>query len=288
MRLKLVKLKGMRILRPGGIKENPRYVDRTLHSDTIFSAIASKAFKLFGENEVDNFLKNLRVSSLIYTLGEDILIFAPKYIPQNLKDDSNFKMMKKAKYVYLKDITKWFKGEKVRLDLDPSDIHEIPRVALDRLDNSSNLFYSSVLMVKKNYIPAFLADYPEEFEEIFSSSLRLLGDEGIGGDRTIGFGLFDLAFEEIDLPSEGDHWVILSLYRPTIEELRRIPRNSYYRIVRKGGWLSDLNLQKPRCAFFEEGSVFKFKPVGDLKFLEHHGKPFYIYGKPISIGVKLC
>ena len=125
----------------------------------------------------------------------------------------------------------------------------------------------------------------------------LLGDEGLGGDRTYGMGLFKPEFSEFSdfpkwlvLDGKADLWITMSLYRPNEEELEIEgfqPGGSWYRLVEKGGWIYSIGLRKPRVTYFEEGSVFKFKPDGENRYLEIFGRPFIIPGRPVSLGVIL-
>jgi len=81
----------------------------------------------------------------------------------------------------------------------------------------------------------------ESFAERVRAALRLLGDIGIGGDRTSGHGLFTPEF------SQGPQWaqlqsasafITLSLVYPKPEETSALLNEaSRYRLIKRGGWI---------------------------------------------------
>lgn len=88
----------------------------------------------------------------------------------------------------------------------------------------------------------FLASFADEEAQMrFEAALRLLGDTGLGGDRSVGRGAF-VASEAIvsDLPTVtfSDAHLLLSLYHPTkIEVARGILKESSaaYALIRRSG-----------------------------------------------------
>ena len=287
MKTVLVKLKGARIFRAGGMKGD-RDVEKTVRSDTIYSAIVNKAFLLYDESTAISFADSLRVSSMIYEVDGNLYVFAPKYINPKPKDDSDIKNIKKRDFMPLLKLRDWFK-EGIKDEEKRVKAFLRPRVSIDRVYSSTNLYFVNGLYFQGE--SCFIAQFDEAFESVFKASVRLLGDEGIGGDRTYGMGLFEPEFSEISLPNwltfedEADFWITLSLYRPTDDEIENVkPGISWYRIVQRSGWSED-NFRKPRVNYFEEGSVFRFKPVGRNERLE--GYPLIIPGKPVSLGVRI-
>ncbi len=169
---------------------------------------------------------------------------------------------------------------------NPIVVEDVPSVAISRAGEGegTNLFYTSFSAVKDRYVPYFLAELDDELLKEFKAAVRLLGDCGLGGDVTRGFGLFSPRFEEgwplKDIGENG--WVVLSLYRPAEEEIERASSSgSRYRIVEKGGWVWGSDVFKPRLAFFEEGSFFEFKPEGE----NYEGGEYTILGRPVSVRV---
>ena len=133
----------------------------------------------------------------------------------------------------------------------------------------------------------------KEFEEI----LALLGDTGIGSDRTCGQGLFEFSktdpslifknlnneksktgfeFSSFDsLPSDlfsqkgaQSHWISLSLFHPSREERGRLSalreEDLNYELIRRGGWIHNSPFRRKSLFMFTEGSGFKNVP-SDVK-----------------------
>ncbi|WP_101512872.1 type III-A CRISPR-associated RAMP protein Csm4 [Thermotoga sp. SG1] len=244
----------------------------TIHSDTIYGAIVYHAFK--HSDKAEDFAKNLKVSSLIFLKKSDKKerLLVPKPLSYNVLDPEDedskkgdFKKLKKANYVFLdslKDYTSIEKAMESVCEESPVEVSRIPRNTLDRVTNSSNLYFVEVAFVKESFTPVVLAEFPDEYEELFKASVRSLGDSGLGGDSTYGYGLFDADFEEAPfLSEEGKYYLSLSLFIPSVEERRRL-NEGFYKVVRRRGVKKDVMKVKKELHYIQEGSVFPFKPVG--------------------------
>lgn len=78
-------------------------------------------------------------------------------------------------------------------------IREVPRVVVDRKTNASKIYHFGETVYSKDSGLYFLIDFKtNDFKKEIKSALYLLGDEGIGGDRTYGKGLFKIKFEKIN------------------------------------------------------------------------------------------
>ncbi len=140
---------------------------------------------------------------------------------------------------------------------------EVPRVAIDRKTSVSNIYHFGEVSFAKDCGLYFLMDSrTKEYEQKVEAAIRVLGDEGIGGDRTYGKGLFKfkVGFKEIKMNLEpGSHFVTLSLYYPGEEELSML-KDRYYELINRGGWIYSMeakNLRRRTVRMFAEGSVFK-------------------------------
>jgi CRISPR-associated protein Csm4 len=84
----------------------------------------------------------------------------------------------------------------------------------------------------------------KEYEKKLKASIRMLGDEGIGGYRTYGKGFFKPIFEEIEVNMEPkNHFVTLSLFYPMKEEIAML-KEGYYELVSRGGWIYSPDAKK--------------------------------------------
>jgi len=176
---------------------------------------------------------------------------------------------------------------------------EVPRVAIDRKTNSSHIYHFGEVSFAKDCGLYFLVDSRlKEYEKRVEATIRVLGDEGIGGDRTYGKGLFNAEFDEIELNMESkNHFVTLSLFYPQEEELSRL-KDRYYELITRGGWIYSTdakNLRRRTVRMFSEGSVFSAESNSGLygglanvkpnDFAEHE---VYRYGYAFAVPLEVC
>lgn len=184
--------------------------------------------------------------------------------------------------------------------IEPYEEFEAPRVNLQKTgDPEAGPFYvtdvhlNSATVVKTDLSWQahfyFLLNHRLEDDEAsrFFASLRLLADEGIGGERSTGAGGFT-GFEMLDFPWElrGPYQTNLSLVSPLPEELPRIV--SYDAIVR-GGYAfmgEDLpHLEKQRVRLIKEGAIFRGEMKGRLVQVgDVQGIPVYQNGINFGLG----
>lgn len=301
-----------------------------VHSDTLFSAICN-AYRLFyGNEELKKVLKLFEdreppflISSAFPYIDEILLFPMPKNI--DFSDYTKDKKFRTVEFVSRtiferitggEDIKEHIIGEnlvqgnhvlvtseersKLRNDKIWST-KEVPRVVIDRKTSASNIYHFGEVSFAKNCGLYFLMDWRmKEYEKKVEATIRVLGDEGIGGDRTYGKGLFKADFKEIEMNTEpGNQFVTLSLYYPKKEEIS-ILKDRYYELINRGGWIYSLeakNLRRRTVRMFSEGSVFKFadmsksglyggladvKPEGiDLHEVYRYG---YAFAVPVEVG----
>ena len=231
----------------------------TIHSDTIYGAIVYWAFKLFGE-DAQLFAKNLKCSSLIFQYNNDYVVPKPLiYDSMHSKDPKN---IKSSPYAYLSKLS-LVDPEKSILTEQPTTVTSIPRNALDRNTNNSMFYFIEATYIKPGFVPCIVLEFEDRYEKMLISSLKALGDSGIGGDNTYGFGLFD--FKITDLPKQlnqqGKYYVTLSLCIPNEEEIERL-NAGYYRVIRKRGFKKDTVKTKADLNYLIEGSTFTFPIQG--------------------------
>lgn len=275
-----------------------------IHSDTLFSALVSAAKKFYGNKISEKFLQPGSIilsSAFPYYKNEFFLPKPLHFFPENLKDYEMIKVFKKAKFISKEILEKIISGENIEekyyskdyilngcwrtnVNIKNSDeedkifnIQEMPHIVMDRVSNQTQIFYKSEVYFNKNAGLFFIANIKDDLLHTFETVLRFLGDEGIGADRTVGKGLFEI--EEIQNFSlttgiESEFFYLLSLYSPTKEEFEKIvPHKSYYDFTIRGGWVSNNTLNRKNLRMFVEGSVLKLtnkqKPIGCLhKVLE--------------------
>jgi CRISPR-associated protein Csm4 len=134
-------------------------------------------------------------------------------------------------------------------------------------------------------------DVEEAHKETFFALLRLLGDEGIGADRTIGMGTFDVideiqnvSFKEISNPT---HWFNLGIFNPGLESQKISWEESFYSLGQRSGWVSGTSLRRGAVPVIEESSVLKSdsSPVGSVPMVLDHESKLIPEDKRISYSV---
>jgi len=156
-----------------------------------------------------------------------------------------------------------------------------PRLQIDQLKGGGiegAFFYCSDQFFADESGLFFLASFADDTtRQKFEASLRLLGDSGLGADRSIGRGMFTFNVEESDLPKTQDPhtWLLLSLFHPRRDEVERgilEHRHTAYSLTKRSGRAASHltgRFRRHDLWMIEEGAVFGENPEGDIcKVLE--------------------
>jgi len=148
-----------------------------------------------------------------------------------------------------------------------------PKVSLSRDSQEPNLYFQENLelypiktSLNKELVPFlyFLKAKDDELNSIFIPVLNLFIEEGIGGERTTGKGIFDsYQTEEMDIPDRGDFEVTLSLTFPKREEVDNL---IYYQLVKRDGFIyyqKPTGLRKKTHFKIREGALVKSPYLGE-------------------------
>lgn len=161
---------------------------------------------------------------------------------------------------------------------------ERPRLALDRITNSSStgqLFHLSRIWFAEQSGLYFLATFNTAQDQAnFEAALSLLGDSGIGSDRSNGNGFFYWQKGSIDLTPAKDNEtaVALSLVNPHPNDCgHNWLQYSAYKLISRGGWIGQSGLRKKRLRLFAEGSVFKQPLQGRVVNITPNNAPNPVY-----------
>jgi CRISPR-associated protein Csm4 len=182
-------------------------------------------------------------------------------------------------------------------------VDDVPRVALDRISNASNIYRAGRLTFAENgglWVGFQVLD--EQWRGVLSALLNVLADEGIGGERSSGYGQFMLALDDdrLSFPDavETDRFVTLSHCRPasTQEATQTLSGNAAYGLDVRRGWMGSLDasgLRRKAVRMLTMGSVLQSirgqSLYGSLAnvtpdvFKRH---PVYRYGFALPIGVE--
>jgi CRISPR-associated protein Csm4 len=294
-RLLLIKLKAKAPFHLGergvGIEETSEIV----HSDTLFGALCWCWTLLTGE-EPEEFLRPFRegrppflFSSAFPFWGE--MLFVPRPLaPLPVEGTEEFKQdVQKVDFLSLRAVAemgrrtiphqdlKLLAGKRLLVlskeaqQLDNTDkapwaVIQVPRVALDRVASASEIFHAGRLVFAEKsglYLLVRILDPDALAVQKLQALFRLMGDEGLGGERSCGYGFFTPDFQEIELNvPQTSQQLLLSLYNPkNSQELEGLDLSrSAYKLVRRRGWVFSTrakNLQTQSVNFFVESSVFR-------------------------------
>jgi len=269
---------------------------KTIHSDTMYSALISSLAKMGNDIPQDGDL-GFTISSLFpfYQENEEsnANYFFPKPLKQTmpkLKDISKAKDVKKVlwldKYYFEKIIngTSLFeddesinciKGEyltEANIEKDFISSQVFPRVTVSRSgQEDAKPFYMEKIFFTDNSGLFFIA---QGETDLLEKALNLLQHEGIGTDRNVGNGFFEYTTDEIEinLPKDSVNIMSLSLFIP--EDQQQLVKmfegeNVAYDFVRRGGWITT-----PPYNTYRKNAIYAFLPgsVFNNRSSETHGK----------------
>ncbi|MDM7912940.1 MAG: type III-A CRISPR-associated RAMP protein Csm4 [Methanotrichaceae archaeon] len=280
---------------------------RMVHSDTLFGAICWSWRLLHGEDELldllDRFLRGappFLISSAFPFIGDIYLLPKPLEGLGRIESDKRVRKAWLVSHTLFQRITQG-KGDMDYRAIDagaviapeeegrardllgsspPWTTAEPPRVMLDRSTMRSEIYHVGELRFAEGCGLYMLVEFRDEaFRGKLEGALRLLGDEGIGGERSSGRGMFLVEKGSIKVGAdEGSRAVLLSLCRPGREEVPSLA-NSSYNIVLRRGWAGASGHRKRGLRMLSEGSVVACSMLGSIVDVISVGdRKVYSYG----------
>lgn len=264
-----------------------------IHSDTLYCAIYSAWQDLYPfEGELP-----IRISSA-YPYVEDTFFFPKPRLPApGFEDaatrDTYAKDVKKAAFVDHDSFGDWLRGEptdferlKQRVQLVKENVTDSvrPRVSLDRVSCDTSLYFIGEVLFNQDRDCGlyFLVDCETTYWNKLKTVLEHLGECGIGGERSCGYGRFLPAFQEdfeLPAPVSGSKYLSLSLLLPAGPE--EASRAHSYQLLKRGGWSKDTPHQQ--VFMFAEGSVFNSPVEGMTATVADVGHPVYRMGRSFLV-----
>jgi CRISPR type III-A-associated RAMP protein Csm4 len=280
--------------------------EKMIHSDTLYSAIIWAWSVLGLEAEIPELVAdgNFTISSLFpFYQGKksknEAIYFFPKPMGTIQGDGGdNHKAIKKISYLDSSLFSKLLKGENLNINdftflLDGKneylsnkefkkkfiDKKVYPRVYVPRYGEineetgearDTEIYYIERLFFKEQSGLFCLAEFKDDMiKSKVMAALRFLQDEGLGTDKHVGNGLFELKdevfkdFNDLDtLKNETNHAVSLSLFCPDNKEQLEgmLGEKSAFDTMKRGGWITEegyLTYRKKSVYMFTEGSIFE-------------------------------
>ena len=307
------------------------------HSDTLFSALCWALRLGWGDNELGRLLDAFRHGEPPFLLSSGFpfagtVRFLPRPLlplPAELPDALR-KRWQSVRFISSDLFALWVRGdepalrqalaaEQITADSDvgltpaaaahlppiPADGGwfwrrvAVPRVTLDRTSNASALYFAGRLQ----FAPAcglalFIAWRDRQWQPTIERALAELGELGLGGLRSIGYGAFHVTVGEDlilpDMPAESQA-VLLSLYAPLREELEAgvLGPGARYDFLVRGGWITapdGTRYRRRTVRMLTEGGVIvqpATTPVRgtlvDVRPAIPHLHPVYRYGLALTV-----
>lgn len=257
-----------------------------LHSDTISGAIASAYCHIYGDELLSSFMESYRVSSAFPFVPTGIFVPKPQ-IKVNLqfKGGNTYvqnKRLKKVEFIDRAIFSKLAQGDVVEVEegqlsgngkflysgkdqILPYQDEVMQRVVVPRAGGDATPFYFERRFFNSGCGLYFIYEVNSEFEKSFVSALKWLSQTGFGTDKSVGNGLFEIEFSNIEFPDieQAKRIMTLSLFCPQKDEINRdILSDSIYSLVQRGGFIAGTthdsfrHLRKKSIYMFTEGSLF--------------------------------
>jgi CRISPR-associated protein Csm4 len=299
----------------------------TYSSDALKSALFAIGLPYNPEWEIDEkiFFEGFKISSAFPFYGNEYFLPKPGGMKFNFSSANDLNEAKKAKkinYVSTKIFDQWvltpekpinvleeqvcdgsylFSGTAAKKFLHTT-VQQRVIVSTEENSNTRPYYFERLLFAEGSGLYFFIEFQNADLKPKVMHALRLLGDAGIGTDRTVGNGQFSVSQpQSFNLPKSNikGQQLALGLYLPTREELSNLDlAECNWSLVRRGGFMAasdNINfsgLRKKSIYLFAEGSIFKSKTLlkgryVDLKpewnTLEMH--PVWRCGSPLFINL---
>lgn len=261
-------------------------VEEILHADSLYSALCHAWSACFGVDGLVTLIDRFRqdppflFSSTFPFLDEAYFLPKPMTPPPGFEQKEtrleHGKEIKKTEYLTSEQFSAWVQGgtfpfkELTETTMRLQRVFHkdlIPRVALGRDNNRSEIFHVGVLRFARSAGLYFLARFVDEaFLPQFRTALSLLGEMGLGGERAYGLGRFTPHLEPADsswnfLEKEaGSRVISLAPFCPPALDLDLVDETCSYGLIERKGWIHSpftyQQLKRKTVVMFTVGSVF--------------------------------
>ena len=294
-----------------------------LHSDTLTAALASMLASAGRAAEISSFMSSVCLSSAFPFYGD--VFFLPRLqgnIPLQMSEEevtAKRKSLKKVKYIETSLWRDLYGGVSVRLsDVAISDCFLMRKgTSVGTISKSQVSQRVFVGQDGEDAKPFFfdwhyydpraglycLTDATGKTLDDVATLFNALGGCGIGSDKNVGGGKFDVETDSVEIvePFDADASALLSLYIPQKDELPSLHlADSRYSLLRRGGFIAGSDnenlrhLRKRSVYMFGVGSVFPTcQPLsGDVVNLRPSWNDELMHlvfrsGRPIVLHIKM-
>ncbi|MBI2848719.1 MAG: type III-A CRISPR-associated RAMP protein Csm4 [Chloroflexi bacterium] len=308
----------VRLGEPGIGVENCQEVAR---SDTLFSGLCHAWATLFGDLDdlVQRFSQGseppfLLSSAFVYH-GPCYFLPKPAIRPPGFEEEKTRvqygKTVKETSYLPLPLFSRWIAGEAIAYEALQGGEYPsysgsfsrfvTPRVALDRATSNSQIYHFGQVRFGEDCGLYFIVQVnDEDLQGKLERAIAFLGELGLGGEKSSGYGAFELEGERLQhvdaewsflQREQGSRYINLSLFHPREEEIPRITEESSYQLVERGGWIQSpvvfRQLKRKAVTMLTEGSALPERFQGHLVDVTPAAwdgpHPIYRYGCPLMV-----
>lgn len=264
-----------------------------VHSDTVWGALIATWFRFGLDREYDLAGRldgpgpfPFAISSAFPYVGDRLYLPRPRGIGnQGLSGER--KLAKETALLPLPLFAAWTAGRQVPAD----DVKEAnralserirtemrARVVLDRVSHRSRIFHSAYTTFAPEAGLWFLLRLSEpNLQPLLERAVARLGEEGLGGDRSIGAGAFSASWmriagtepgwaELLRPAGAGDRYCLLSLCNPVESEREALfTADSVLEVIERKGWSQTRGGQqcfRSPVRMLAEGSLLGAEPTG--------------------------
>ena len=321
----LVKLTNMTPLHIGTGQENYDFSASDLRSDTLSAALAALRAQMGKGEDARQFLESFAISSAFPFVGDRYFLPKPQgKIDIEVSDAEEYPSRKKLKKLQFIEQGLWkelvagrklivkeaqLKDKFLLSDLETNGFGKPylaqvnQRVTVPREEGKdADPFFFEWIYFRENAGLFCLLDAPEGLQNEILDLFERLGEAGLGTDRNVGGGKFEVEAVPFSLPeiADANAMMLLSLFIPTEEDIKRLDlENARYELVRRGGFIAGSeevdfrHLRKKSIYMFNTGSIFKTtrRPTGKVVDLrpdwnDERLHPVFRSGKPFVVPIK--
>ncbi len=299
----MAKTLAFRLAFSGGLRAGANVGDVNRQSDavtasTLWGGLGCCAALLAEKETVCRLVTKSRLSSLLWIDGDSPLFPAPVFVPPPDLDLQKAKNLKKHRWITLEELNNLVgRGETPqRTPSQPFVEEALTSTSVDRSSQAALPYPRRRIRPAAGCDGLLIAQLPDGLEELFRSALALLGDSGLGGERSHGWGLFESHPFDLEktsllqaLTGNGRHYLNLGAFLPHDDEIQRIEGMALpygYALWKLRGYVGTSDTLKPTVTCLAHGSLLPFRPQGRTEtILQAEGHPVVFNGCPPALAL---
>ncbi len=225
---------------------------------------------------VERYVKNIKVFKKIKFISEALLnayLTGDDEFLENQFQDTNGNIKSDN---FIQGNTIWLSKEERRTIPATDQIwkrQRDPRIVINRKTKETSIYHYTRVYFNKTaglYYLVKILDKNREGNILndLVKKMRYLGDTGIGGERSLGNGQFEVKLNSLNSPftikfqenGTSSNWILsLSLTLPKESDVKSglLGENTYYQLITRKGWISGTPYLKKAVNMLAEGSVLR-------------------------------